>query len=90
MRKSTRRSTFWEGGDGQRNRSLLSKKDSRKYANSKLKTRSKKDERVGTAGASAHSKEKGKTYERYRLVMINGKQTGIVETVTTKPKQVRK
>lgn len=41
---------FWEGGQGQRNRALLSRRDPRKYKNSALKTKSKKAERVGAAG----------------------------------------
>jgi len=43
----TKASSHWEGGKGQRNQKLMSGKDSRKYKNSKLKTKSNKSNRVG-------------------------------------------
>jgi uncharacterized CHY-type Zn-finger protein len=60
MTKSVRATRFWEGGQGERDRSHMSKKDPRKFKGSSLKTKSKKAERVGplkerksTAGATA-------------------------------------
>jgi hypothetical protein len=41
---------FWEGGAGCRNRSMLNKNDAKKWTNSKLKTRSHKEGRVGEEG----------------------------------------
>jgi len=49
-RPSGRRSAFWEGGEGQRDKSRLSKRDPHKFKGSKHKTRSKKDLRVGQKG----------------------------------------
>ncbi|GBG33416.1 DnaJ-like subfamily C member 2 [Hondaea fermentalgiana] len=43
----TKASSHWEGGKGQRNKALMSHNDSRKYKNSKLKTKSNKANRVG-------------------------------------------
>jgi uncharacterized CHY-type Zn-finger protein len=47
------RAKFWEGGTGQRNRALLSRKDPRKYRDGNAKTKSKKAERVGAAAKVA-------------------------------------
>jgi hypothetical protein len=91
MRRSTSGTVFWEGGTGQRNKSHMSRKESKKMSDSGLKTKSKKSERVGQAGSGARKKEpQGKTFERYRLVMVNGKQTGVVETVAVKRKLTKK
>lgn len=49
-RPSGRRTAFWEGGEGQRDKSRLSKRDPHKFRGSKHKTRSKKDLRVGQKG----------------------------------------
>lgn len=42
-----RRTRFWEGGEGCRDRNRLDKRDSHKYTNSKAKTKSNKSNRVG-------------------------------------------
>ncbi|KAG2183213.1 hypothetical protein INT43_006217 [Umbelopsis isabellina] len=44
---------FWEGGEGTRNKSMMSRKDRHKYSGSKFKTTSKKQQRVGEAGKKA-------------------------------------
>jgi CHY zinc finger len=49
-RPSGRRTAFWEGGEGQRDKNKLSKRDPHKFRGSKFKTRSKKDLRVGQKG----------------------------------------
>ena len=49
-----RRTCFWEGGDGQRDKKRLSRKDPHKYRNSKGKTVSKKS----FAAAKAAGKKK--------------------------------
>ena len=43
-------SAFWEGGKGCRDQTKMSSKDSRKYTNSRQKTKSNKANRVGKAG----------------------------------------
>ena len=43
-------SAFWEGGKGCRDQTKMSAKDSKKYANSRQKTKSNKANRVGKAG----------------------------------------
>jgi hypothetical protein len=43
---------FWEGGEGQRNRAMLSRTDPRKFKGGN-KTASQKAARVGAAGAAA-------------------------------------
>ncbi|KAG2187360.1 hypothetical protein INT44_005046 [Umbelopsis vinacea] len=45
--------TFWEGGEGTRNKKIMSRKDKHKYSSSPLKTSSKKQQRVGEAGKLA-------------------------------------
>jgi len=42
-----RKTRHWEGGKGCRDKALMSNKDSRKFTNSKLKTQSRKADRVG-------------------------------------------
>lgn len=59
-RPSGRRSAFWEGGEGQRDKSRLSKRDPRKFKGSKHKTRSKKDLRVGQKGKERMERAAGK------------------------------
>ena len=54
-RPSGRNTAFWEGGEGQRDKHRLSKRDPHKYRNSKAKTHSRKNRRVG-AKASATTK----------------------------------
>ncbi|KAM3581442.1 hypothetical protein VKS41_006267 [Umbelopsis sp. WA50703] len=44
------KSQFWEGGEGTRNKNMMSRKDKHKYGGSKFKTTSKKQQRVGEAG----------------------------------------
>eukprot|EP01023_Acetabularia_acetabulum_P055601 TRINITY_DN6431_c1_g2_i1.p1 TRINITY_DN6431_c1_g2~~TRINITY_DN6431_c1_g2_i1.p1 ORF type:complete len:637 (+),score=93.70 TRINITY_DN6431_c1_g2_i1:181-1911(+) len=46
-----RNTRFWEGGKGCRDPKRMTGKDPRKYRNSKFKTRSKKQSRVGQEGA---------------------------------------
>jgi hypothetical protein len=49
-RPSGRRTAFWEGGEGQRDKNRLSKRDPHKFRGSKHKTQSRKAERVGQKG----------------------------------------
>ncbi|KNE63899.1 hypothetical protein AMAG_08959 [Allomyces macrogynus ATCC 38327] len=50
-------SGFWEGGKGTRDKNRMSAKDARKFKDSNNKTKSKKSERVGAAGAQATKKK---------------------------------
>jgi len=59
-RPSSRRTQFWEGGEGQRDQRRLSRNDPHKYRGSKGKTKSKKDLRVGEQGKSRVSRARGK------------------------------
>jgi hypothetical protein len=47
---SGKNTSYWEGGQGQRDKKKLSKNDPKKFSDSKLKTHSKKAERVGQEG----------------------------------------
>jgi uncharacterized CHY-type Zn-finger protein len=84
MRRATIRTSFWEGGEGQRNPAMMNKHDSRKHSQSVYKTRSAKASRVGTG-----PKEKAaavQTYERYKSDNVKGE----VETVVVRKKTIKK
>eukprot|EP00890_Picochlorum_soloecismus_P006616 jgi/Picsp_1/77/NSC_00077-R1_chy zinc finger family protein len=50
-RPEGRNTRYWEGGKGQRDKKMLSKKDSHKFRNTKAKTQSRKSFRVGQKAA---------------------------------------
>jgi uncharacterized CHY-type Zn-finger protein len=70
---------FWQGGSGQRNQELLSRNDSRKHSENKLKTHSKKATRVGSLKSRQAATVAPRTFERYR--------NGEVETVVVKERR---
>lgn len=70
---------FWQGGQGQRNQELLSRNDSRKHSENKLKTHSKKATRVGSLKSRQAATPAPRTFERYR--------NGEIETVIIKEKR---
>jgi uncharacterized CHY-type Zn-finger protein len=70
---------FWQGGSGQRNQELLSRNDSRKHSENKLKTHSKKATRVGSLKSRQLATVAPRTFERYR--------NGEVETVVVKERR---
>eukprot|EP01136_Pigoraptor_vietnamica_P009735 Opistho-1_new@3124 len=50
---------YWEGGKGCRNQLAMNRKDAHKYSNSKLKTHSRKSERVGPKPPQPHGQGDG-------------------------------